>query len=116
MKVLFTGDRNWTDRESIRKRISILPSDTEIVFGDASGVDYIAGTEAVIQGYKVNGPHIADWNKHGRAAGPIRNRKMLDQKPDLVIAFHPFLDGSKGTKDCVNEAKRRGIPVEVHNT
>jgi len=41
---------------------------------------------------------------------------MLDEKPDLVIAFHPNLAESKGTKDCVNEAKRRGIPVEVHNT
>jgi hypothetical protein len=33
----------------------------------------------------------ADWERHGRAAGPIRNRQMLEEgKPDLVVAF---LDG-----------------------
>jgi len=115
MRVLFTGDRYWTNRDSIRKRISLLPSDTEVIVGDANGVDFIAWDEAVCQGYKVNGPHVADWDKHGRAAGPIRNRTMLDLKPDLVIAFHPDIEKSKGTRDCVNEAKRRGIPVEVHN-
>ena len=116
MKVAFTGDRNWTNRDSIRKRISLLPSNTEVIVGDARGVDYIAWDETVIQGYKINGPHVAEWDEYGKAAGPIRNRKMLDEKPDLVIAFHPNLAESKGTKDCVNEAKRRGIPVEVHNT
>lgn len=49
----------------------------------------------------------ADWERNGRAAGPIRNRQMLDGKPDLVIAF----PGGKGTADMVAEAKRRGIAV-----
>ena len=37
---------------------------------------------------------------------------MLDQKPDLVLAFHDDLGKSRGTADTVGEAKRRGIPVE----
>ena len=115
MKVLFTGDRHWTNRDSVRKRISLLPSDTEIIFGDARGLDTIVSHLSYEMGFKRNGPHYANWKEHGKAAGPIRNRAMLDLKPDLVIAFHPDLESSKGTKDCVNEARRRGIPVECHS-
>lgn len=56
----------------------------------------------------------ADWTTYGKAAGPIRNRQMLDLNPDIVIAFHNDITSSKGTKDTVTEAKRRGIPrVEI---
>lgn len=41
---------------------------------------------------------------------------MLDEKPDLVVAFHDALHRSRGTKDCVEEAQRRGIPVRVFTT
>lgn len=55
----------------------------------------------------------ADWARHGRAAGPLRNQLMIDQKPDLVIAF--FLEGaaSRGTADCVRRARAAGIPVDA---
>ena len=115
MKVLFTGDRSWTDRNSIRKRLEILPPDTEIIVGDAKGLDTIVIELAWEMGLKVNGPHKANWNEHGKAAGPIRNRAMLDLEPDLVIAYHPDIEKSKGTKDCVNEAKKRNICVEIYN-
>jgi len=114
MKVLFTGDRNWINWRSIEKRMSILPSDTEIIVGCARGVDRQVAALAEQMGYKYE-VFFADWEQHGKAAGPIRNNVMLDQKPDLVIAFHPNLEESKGTKHCVTEAKKRGIPVEVHN-
>jgi hypothetical protein len=37
---------------------------------------------------------------------------MLDTKPDLVLAFQR--DGSRGTQHTIDEARKRGIPVEVH--
>lgn len=46
-------------------------------------------------------------------AGPLRNRQMLDEVPDLVLAFHAEMQSSKGTKDCVLEANRRGIKWRV---
>jgi len=51
----------------------------------------------------------ADWDTHGKAAGPIRNQSMLDQNPgiELVIAF----PGGKGTADMVARARKKGIPV-----
>lgn len=112
MIVLVCGDRFWTDKEKIRVRLGKLPAGTTVIHGAARGADSIAGAEAQEFGFKVMAVP-ADWAKHGKAAGPIRNREMLDQKPDLVIAFHPNLEGSKGTKDTVTEAWRRGIPVEL---
>lgn len=111
MRVVVCGDRNWTDRNRIFRAFSKLPLDTEIIHGACRGADIIAGEVAKQLGLKVR-EFPADWSK-GKAAGPIRNRQMLDEKPDFVIAFHPNLATSKGTADTVREAKRRGIKVLV---
>lgn len=51
---------------------------------------------------------IADWSKYGKAAGPMRNQKMLDEyKPDLVVA----LPGGRGTADMVSRARVAGVEV-----
>jgi hypothetical protein len=73
------------------------------------GVDRWVHEEATDLGFWVE-PMPADWTRDGKkAAGPIRNRRMLDRRPDLVLAFW---DGkSRGTKDTMDEARRRGIPV-----
>ncbi len=112
MKVLICGDRRWEDEGTIYRRITKLPLDTLIITGGARGADIIARIAAQNLGYPTK-TIIAKWWKYGDAAGPIRNREMLDLKPDLVIAFHGDLKNSKGTKDCVNSARRRSIPVEV---
>jgi hypothetical protein len=51
----------------------------------------------------------ADWKKHGRAAGPIRNQFMLDklEAGDVVIAF----PGGRGTRDMIRRASKAGYPV-----
>jgi hypothetical protein len=36
---------------------------------------------------------------------------MLDDEPDRVLAFQR--NGSRGTQHTIDEARRRGIPVEV---
>ena len=114
MIVLICGDRYWSDREAIRRRLKQLPKDTIIIHGAARGADSIAGEEAKLLGLIVE-EFPADWDKYGRAAGPIRNRLMLDRKPDLVIAFHHDLSKSKGTADTVREATKRGICTYVVN-
>jgi hypothetical protein len=49
----------------------------------------------------------ADWRKYGAAAGPIRNQRMLEGPPDIVVAFA----GGKGTADMVQRARAAGIAV-----
>lgn len=112
MKVLVCGDRNWADRELIREALKLLSGQDTIIEGGARGADTMAKGVAEELGLNVE-VFKAEWKKYGRAAGPIRNRQMLDEKPDRVLAFHDNLEESKGTKDTVTEARRRGIPVSV---
>lgn len=80
--------------------------------GGATGADDMAGAcaefaDSITEVIVVK----ADWKQYGRAAGPIRNQQMIDCHPDLVLAFHNDLEHSKGTKDCVNRARKAGIDV-----
>lgn len=112
MKVLVCGDRKWVDRKIIKRRLLELPSNAIIVEGGCDGADLISREVALDIGLEV-AEFPAAWKKHGKAAGPIRNIKMLDTKPHLLIAFHDDLSKSKGTKHIVGEARKRGIEVEV---
>jgi hypothetical protein len=50
----------------------------------------------------------AKWDKYGKSAGPIRNKKMLDEgKPDLVFAF----PGGPGTNNMIKQAKEKNILI-----
>jgi hypothetical protein len=55
----------------------------------------------------------ADWKTHDKAAGPIRNKQMLDwvlalvDKPILVLAF----PGNRGTANMVKIATAAGLDV-----
>ena len=53
----------------------------------------------------------AKWNLYGKFAGPIRNKKMLDEQPDIVVAFHQNISESRGTKHMLSIAKTAKIPV-----
>lgn len=112
MKVLVCGDRNWTDQRLVERELSTLPAGTVIIQGGARGADTIAKIIA----HKLRFPVIqvnADWDKFHRVAGLLRNQRMLDTKPDFVIAFHDNLEGSKGTKDMVVRSLKAGKPVRL---
>lgn len=52
----------------------------------------------------------ADWNKHGKAAGPILNAEMAEVA-DALIAFW---DGkSRGTANMIQLAKDKGLKVAI---
>lgn len=55
--------------------------------------------------------HPADWRSCGRAAGLIRNQRMVDLGADLCLAFP--LGESRGTWDCVARARKAGIEVRI---
>ena len=80
---------------------------THVIHGGSSGADALAGRWAHLASipYTV---YPANWERHGKAAGPLRNQRMLDEgKPDLVIAF----PGGRGTADMVRRAKEAGVEV-----
>jgi hypothetical protein len=129
MRVLITGSRRTTLAEDdfirstvnavYRDWIDQLETDPDhefvLVDGDCpyGGADVACRTWVAIRGPRVRSEqHPADWNTHGKAAGPIRNQAMVDLGADLCLAF-PRAD-SKGTWDCVRRAADAGIPVHIH--
>lgn len=108
MRVLVCGSRSWTDRYAIERELRALPDGAIVIHGAARGADTIAGEIANRLGLIVE-TFPADWKRHGRAAGHIRKRRMLEEgKPDLVLAFDL---GTPGTADMMRQAQRAGLPV-----
>lgn len=94
-------------------RLLRLPPNATIIHGDAAGADKTAAWLAEDFGFSVEAFPVtdSDWQQYGKRAGILRNLTMLDTEPDLVLAFW---DGkSKGTRHTIEEARKRGIPVEV---
>lgn len=112
MKVLVCGSRSLSDPDiGIEERLRELPPGTEISHGYARGVDLAAHYIAKRLGFPIFW-RKPEWQRYGKRAGIVRNNLLLDREPDLVIAWW---DGeSKGCAHTIEEAKRRGIPVEVH--
>lgn len=110
MRVLVCGGRHFNDGDFVHNALCRLDSArgpfTVILHGCCTGADHEAEIWAMAANVKIVGMR-AEWQKHGRAAGPIRNRRLLDAGVDLVIAF----PGGRGTADVVREARRRGIEV-----
>lgn len=112
MKVLICGDRNWKDPQLINdvivERLTLPFTDHTIIEGEARGADILARNIGERLGIPVDRVP-ADWEKFGKAAGPIRNWKMLNKNPDEVWAFHDNLGSSKGTADMVKKSVRYKI-------
>lgn len=111
MKILVCGGRDFRDRDKlveILDCIHTLTPITYLVHGDAYGADRFADWWA-IRSTVTPLAYPANWDKYGKAAGPIRNRQMLDENPDirLVVAF----PGGVGTKNMTVLAKARNIKV-----
>lgn len=111
MRVLVTGGREYSDKLRVWEILDGVHLETPIsllIHGQATGADRLAGDWAAEHGVRVSASP-ADWKKYGRAAGPIRNREMLDENPNLVVAF----PGGKGTANMVKVARAAGLHVVI---
>lgn len=112
MRILVCGGRTYRDIEAMRRVLTAndngsIPAPT-LIHGNAPGADRLAAHVAYGELFWRVLPFPADWDLHGRAAGPIRNQEMIDRgKPDLVLAF----PGGRGTADMVRRAEAAGVPV-----
>jgi hypothetical protein len=119
-KVLICGSRFYTHYGKVlhyirRLKATSVNGDIVIIAGGARGADTLAVKAAIACGLPFR-EYPAQWEKYGKKAGPIRNQTMVDMEtPDIVVAFHENIDGSKGTKDMVSRARKSGVPVVVFN-
>lgn len=113
IKFLISGDRNWTDYTFIHTVLEQLIRDhviETIIHGGTQGADTLGGQAASSLGLPVQIVK-AEWSLYHKAAGPIRNQKMLELNPDKVLAFHDNLDLSKGTKHMILIANKADVPA-----
>ena len=109
MKVAIVGSRGYSRLDEVRQFVRECERSTTIVSGGASGVDSAAVDEARRLGmtYEV---YLPDWAVHGRAAGAIRNRIIVESADEVVA----FWDGaSKGTKISMDFATQMHKPLKV---
>lgn len=116
--VLVTGGRDFDERAFVFGVLDAIHATRGpigvVVHGGARGADSIAGEWANDRGTST-AAIPAQWEKHGRAAGPKRNQAMVD----LVVSWHELGDevvvvafpGGAGTADCVRRAREAGFDV-----
>jgi hypothetical protein len=134
MRILITGSRDFKDYATVARGITVaidelrdlLKIDNEIVVihGAARGADSLAeefvnkseqffkARDIVIRSER----HHADWKKHGRAAGPLRNQEMVDSGANICVAFFQEGAGNRGTTHCSLAAAEAGIRVLTFNS
>lgn len=118
MKLIIAGSRDMFISQNLMNSIicdfQLEEKIIEVVCGDAEGMD-TAG-RLWQQEMKIlcgsNAPELkrmpADWDTHGKAAGPIRNRQMAEYADALLLIW----DGeSRGSANMKSEMKKLGKPI-----
>ena len=112
MNLAIVGSRNFTDYPLFCQLLEDAIQDIKVhtvISGGARGVDTMAEQWANDNKRRFV-VHLPQWNRYGKSAGPIRNRKII-QDSDQVIAFW---DGeSRGTQSSIQIAKRLSKPCHI---
>lgn len=115
MRAIFTGWRDWDDPyivDNVIKGLMRRFGQFDVVHGDGRGADHMVDVIAKRYGLRVE-RFSADWTKHGKRAGPIRNQAMVAAGADLCVAFKGHVNpiNSGGTEHTVSLCCKAGIPV-----
>ena len=113
-----SGTRKWYDYKNFSEVMTMVflalqeaymldREEMAVVSGGATGVDEMAEAWAK----EMNLPMFVikpDWKRWGKAAGPIRNSKIVELADTLVAFSTP---NTTGTMDTLKKARKKGIPV-----
>ena len=109
-RVIVAGSRHFNNYNYVSGVLDALIQEDDIIInGLAPGVDTLALWKSNKRGQKLE-KFPADWDKYGRAAGPIRNEKMAKVATHLIA----FWNGkSKGTKSMIDLAKKYNLDIKI---
>lgn len=110
MRVIIAGSRGADEKDTLRAIQESGFDITEVVCGRAKGADTHGENWAFRRGIPV-AEFPAEWHAHGKSAGVRRNQMMVTYADALIAIW----DGkSTGTKDCINRAIRKKMPMYVY--
>ena len=115
MKTIICGGRDFEDWAYFNGYMNTIPpwvEITEVVSGHAAGADTLGERWATVHGKQLK-LFPADWDTHGRKAGPIRNVEM-SKYAEQCIAFWNGI--STGTKHMIDTAIKAGLWTYVIRT
>jgi hypothetical protein len=127
-KILVCGSRDIKDQEFVFKKLDFLLSNKDLssvvlIHGDQKsfdrhlemnfGADYFAKLWALLKGVKQI-PFPADWDKHGKSAGPIRNKQMANEDLDACVAFLGRNSKNTGTLNMLKLVKDKDIIIKKY--
>jgi len=101
----------WDDGKKYKSK----PKPVLFVLGCANGVDSMAKSiaENNLWNYVIE---YARWEALGKAAGPERNARMLSHGTSVVLAFSDDFTYSKGTANCIKQAKAMGSTIIMYSS
>ena len=117
--IIICGTRTFNSYQTLKNTLdsylSTIDDDVRFISGGAQGADSLA--LAYAQNHRI--PCIviyADWNTYGKSAGPIRNKRMLEEAMHDNPVVIAFWDGiSKGTKNMIDLAEKNNVELYIVN-
>lgn len=114
-RVIIAGCRIFTDYDLLCKKCDRMLSQKVkthkviVMSAHATAADALGERYAKERGFILE-TYPAEWGKYGKKAGPKRNLRMAEAANAIVA----FWDGeSRGTKNIIDLANMKGIPVKV---
>lgn len=125
--IVVTGSREVRDTPENRaviaaelENLTASAAGAHLVVGDARGTDTLvldlwrSPLNPDRENYR---RFVADWDRHGRKAGPLRNREMIwfanaqAGRHECLVFFQTGAQ-NVGSADCANRARRAGFNVK----
>lgn len=122
LRIVVAGNRTFDDQARADAELDAALAEiaakgpiesVEFVSGGCRGADALGEAYARKRGWPIT-VMPAEWEKYGRAAGPIRNAEMLDYARAETPRLVAFWDGrSHGTRDVIARANEKGVPTKI---
>lgn len=117
-KVIIAGSREFDNYDMLKEKCDKILSrkvnegeEIVIVSGTARGADTLGEKYAEERGYKIE-RYPANWDKYGKRAGYLRNKKMAEVSNACIVFLNPKAE-NKGSKMMISIATEEKLLIRV---